>query len=141
MNSPLSYPSEDDHIIRMRGILPLLLLVAISGCSFPETRWEKAGADDNAMKSDLLTCRQAAQQETFVTSPYYGYGFGFGPPFWRHRYWPSYYYDNRFYTEGRLTDFCMRNKGYQLVTIQPPQTKPPAQTPAAPPATSDKTDK
>ncbi|HEY6979887.1 hypothetical protein [Reyranella sp.] len=121
----------------MRGILSLLLLFVLSACSIPETRWEKAGADEKAANSDLLTCRQAAQQETFATSPFYGFGFGFGPPFGRFRHW-SFYDSDRFYTEGRLTDFCMRNKGYQLVTIQPPQTKPPAQAPAAPAAATDK---
>jgi hypothetical protein len=121
----------------MRRIPPFLLLLAISGCSFPETRWEKAGADEKMAANDLTNCRRAAQQEAFQVSPYYGVGYGFGPPSWRFRHW-GFYGSDPFYTEGRLTDFCMRNKGYELVTIQPPQTKPATQAPAAPPSTTDK---
>jgi hypothetical protein len=72
--------------------------------------------------------------------PYYGfgYGYGFGPhprPFYR---WNYFYGSDRFFAEGRLTDFCMRNKGYQLVTIPPPQTNPPAAAPTASPPATDK---
>lgn len=114
----------------MRGIPPVLLLLALSGCAFPETRWEKPGADEQATKSDLLACRQAAQQETFIAFPYFG--FGYGPPYSRFRHW-GFYESDRFYTEGRLTDFCMRNKGYRLVTITRPQTRSPAAAPAPTP--------
>ncbi|MBS0219328.1 MAG: hypothetical protein JSR91_01180 [Proteobacteria bacterium] len=124
----------------MRKIPPFLLLLVLSACSIPETRWEKAGADEQATKSDLLTCRQAAQQETFISTPYYGLGYGFGPYPGRFHRWNYFYESDRLYAQGRLTDFCMRNKGYQLVTIQPPQTRPPAPTPApaAQPPTTDK---
>lgn len=108
----------------MRRFPPLLLLLVLTGCSFPETRWEKAGVDEKTAASDLTNCRRAAQQEAFLATPYY-YGFGFGPPYWRFRH-GGFYESNRFYAEQRLTDFCMRNKGYQLVTVPPPQTKPPA---------------
>ena len=126
-----------DHITVMRRILPSLILLAVSGCAIPETRWVKPGADEKVAASDLSTCRRAAQQETFQAAPLYGFGFGFGAPYWRFRHW-SFYESDRFYTENRLTDFCMRNKGYQLVTIEPPQATPPATSPAVPPGTPEK---
>jgi hypothetical protein len=126
-----------DHIIVMRRILLVLLVLAVSGCAIPETRWEKPGADEKMAASDLSNCRRAAQQETFQAAPLYGFGYGFGLPYWRYRPW-TFYESNRFYTENRLTDFCMRNKGYQLVTIEPPRPTPPAPPPAAPAATTDK---
>lgn len=127
-----------DHITVMRRILPFLLLLVIPACSIPETRWEKTGVDEQATKSDLLACRQAAQQETFVAMPYYGFGYGLGPYPGRFYRWNYFYESDRFYAQGRLTDFCMRNKGYQLVTIQPPQASPPAAAPAASPTATDK---
>jgi hypothetical protein len=119
----------------MRKVLPLLLLTASSACAFPETRWVKEGADDPATSHDLSTCRRAAQQETFEAAPYYGYGFG--PPFSHYRHpwsWGYFGGGDRLYTQGRLTDFCMRNKGYTLITIPPPQTRAP--TPASAPQPS-----
>ncbi len=104
----------------MRKVPPLLLFALVSACSFPETRWEKAGSDEKATQNDLVDCRRAARREAFEASPYFAYG----PPFWGFRYWDRFE-SNRFYTENRLTDFCMRNKGYQLVTVAPPQAKQP----------------
>jgi hypothetical protein len=126
----------------MRKVPPFLLLTALSACALPETRWVKEGADEKATSSDLVACRNAAQQETFDASPYYG----FGPPFWHFRRWGyyGYYGGDRFYTEGRLTDFCMRNKGYALITIPPPQTKATTPQPAPttpPPGPAASTDK
>lgn len=126
-----------DHITVMRRILPSLILLAVSACAFPETRWEKPGADEKIAASDLSNCRRAAQQETFHAAPLYGFGYGFGPPYWGFRHW-SFYESDRFYAEGRLTDFCMRNKGYELVTIKPPQTTPPAAPSPAPSPTPEK---
>jgi hypothetical protein len=120
----------------MRKVPPLLLLALVSACAFPETRWEKAGVDEKVTANDLTDCRRAARREAFETWPYFTYG----PPYWGFPYWgwgPSYrglpywnrYSSNQFYAESRLTDFCMRNKGYQLVTVTPPQTKAPPPTP------------
>lgn len=128
---------RSDHITVMRRILPSLILLAASGCAFPETRWEKPGADEKVAANDLSICRRAARQETFQAAPLYGFGYGFGAPSWRFPRW-SFYESDRFYAEGRLTDFCMRNKGYELVTIKPPQATPPSAPTPAPPATADK---
>jgi hypothetical protein len=108
----------------MRKILPILLLATVAACALPQTRWEKEGADEKLTAGDLTSCRQAARDEAFV-----GYPYGFGSPFYGFHRW-AHWDDDRFYAEGRLTDFCMRNKGYQLVTIPPPQAAPAVPTPA-----------
>jgi hypothetical protein len=97
----------------MRPVWPLVLAITVAACAQPATRWEKPGADEKATADDLVTCRRAAREEAFSEFP---------PTFPRfvvfRRY--AYYDDNRFYTETRLTDFCMRNKGYQQVTVPLP---------------------
>lgn len=137
------------HIIAMRKVPWLLTLALATGCSFPETRWEKSGTDERIAAIDLSACYQAARQEVrqeaFETWPYAAYG----PPYWGFPYWnwgmpywgsgipywgPVYWAQAdsfRFHMEGRLTDFCMRSKGYQLVTVSQPQARPPAAPPVA----------
>jgi len=115
----------------MRRILPFLMLAGVAACSFPQTRWEKDGVTDQAAAADLVACRHAASQEAFATYPY-----PYGSPFFGYRRWP-YWEDNRFYAESRLTSFCMRSKGYALVTVKPPQ----ASTPTAPPPPPTAVDK
>lgn len=119
----------------MRRILPLLLssllLAGVAACSFPQTRWEKDGVTDQAVTADLVACRHAAQQEAFATSP-----LPYSSPFFGYRRW-AYWEDNRFYAESRLTSFCMRSKGYDLVTMKPPQASPPP-SPTPAPTTPDK---
>jgi hypothetical protein len=103
-------------------LMPGLLALAAAGCAFPDTRWVKPGADEQATASDLVTCRHAAEQESY-NSP------TFISPGWAGRYW-SRAEANRFYDESRLTRFCMQNKGYELVAVPPPQTGAPAPAPA-----------
>jgi hypothetical protein len=108
----------------MRRILPFLLVLAVAACALPETRWEKDGADEALSMNDLSYCRKAARDEAFSAYP-----FGFSSPFYGFHRWPNWE-DNRLLAESRLTQFCMRAKGYQLVTISPPQAAPSA-VPAA----------
>ena len=103
----------------MRRILPFLLLASVAACTFPQTRWEKDGADDTLTANDLGYCRKAARDEAFSAYPY-----GFSSPFYGFRRWAAWD-DNRYLAENRLTQFCMRAKGYQLVTVRPPQTTAP----------------
>ncbi|MBS0547818.1 MAG: hypothetical protein JSR24_08720 [Proteobacteria bacterium] len=107
----------------MRRILPFLMLLGVAACGLPQTRWEKPGVDEKATAADLVACRHAASQEAFATYP-----FPYGSPFFGYRRFGSfgYYEENRFYAESRLANFCMRNKGYELVTVKPPQTTAPA---------------
>jgi hypothetical protein len=103
----------------MRRILPFLLLAAVAACSLPQQRWEKEGADEALTANDLGYCRKAARDEAFSAYPY-----GFGSPFYgfhRSLMWD----DNRYVAESRLSQFCMRAKGYQLVTISPPRAAAP----------------
>ncbi len=112
----------------MRRILPFLMLAAISACALPDTHWEKQGVDYQMALNDLGYCKTAARQETFATYP-----FGYASPFYGLRREPWVWDNDRFYAESRLTSFCMHAKGYQLVTVQPPQ----AQAPVAPAAAAD----
>ena len=109
-----------DHIIAMRKVVPLALLLAVTGCGTP-ARWEKPGVSNELTATDITECRRAASQEAFLYSPY-----GWGVPLWPYRrgswlYWQQYQESQRFYAENRLTAFCMRNKGYELVPIPRPQ--------------------
>jgi hypothetical protein len=117
----------------MRNVLPFALLLGLAACA-TTSHWEKPGADETAAGRDNVECRRAAQQEAsrFTPTPFYG-----GPFMsWRrpsYFMWQSNFELDRFYTENRLAAFCMRSRGYELVTVQPPQTQAP-QTPP-PPAT------
>lgn len=104
----------------MRRILPFLLVATVAACTLPQTRWEKDGADDALAANDLGYCRKAARDEAFSAYP-----FGFGSPFYGFHRW-SAWNENRYLAESRLTQFCMHAKGYQLVTLSPPQAASPA---------------
>ncbi|HTR88319.1 MAG TPA: hypothetical protein VMI56_27810 [Reyranella sp.] len=106
----------------MRNVFGLVLLLATAACSLPQTRWEKPGADEKTTAGDLVTCRRAAQQEAMRDLPWPG-PVPIGP---RSFFYRDNIESDRFYMEHRLTDFCMRNKGYTLVTIPPAQTGPPS---------------
>jgi len=93
----------------MRKLLAFALMTATVACAQP-ARWEKAGVDEKAMTADMATCRRAAEDEAFKEYP--------GPAYFSLYRW-GYFDQRRFYEEGRLTDFCMRNKGYQRVTAAP----------------------
>ena len=41
--------------------------------------------------------------------------------------------DDRFVTENRLTNFCMRTKGYEQVEVKQPRTQAPAASSPEPP--------
>ena len=108
----------------MRKVVPATflgaLLLAVTGCGTP-ARWEKPGVSDVVTATDITECRRAASQEAFLYAPY-----GWGLPLWPYRrgswfYWQQYQDSQRFYAENRLTAFCMRNKGYELVPIPKPQ--------------------
>jgi len=93
--------------------LPVAMLLAVAGCATPE-RWEKPGVSVEMTATDAVECRRAANQEAFLYIP--------APPLiWPYRRsstinW-QYEQSERFYAENRLTAFCMRNKGYELVPI------------------------
>jgi hypothetical protein len=107
----------------MRKVVPVTLsaglLLAVAGCG-TAARWEKAGVSEEVTVTDAVECRRAATQEAFLYNPS-----GLPPPLWPYRrgYWLNWYQmqeSERFYAENRLTSFCMRNKGYELVPIPRP---------------------
>ncbi len=103
----------------MRKISPMIMLACIAACTYPDTRWEKPGADEKATANDAVACSRAAQQESFRIYPD-----GFGAPFFGSNRFNRFDND-RVYSEVRLTDFCMRNKGYTLVMATSPTDSPP----------------
>ena len=118
----------------MRKVLPILLMLGVAACA-DDMRWMKPGVSDEGAAVDLGSCRHAAQLE--ANRYYYpggwgwpGWGWGFGRRsslFWRMRA-----DDDRFIAENRLTNFCMRTKGYELTRIPQPQTQPPPLPPPSP---------
>ena len=109
----------------MRRVVPFLLMLAVSACGTP-MRWDKPGATEQMAAADMTACRSAAQVEAnryFYPWGWGGLGWGYG----RHGglLWQIRADNDRFLTETRLTSFCMRTKGYELVPVQP-QTQPPA---------------
>jgi hypothetical protein len=84
-------------------------------------QWVRPDATPEQVAADEEHCRDEAWRETRLR--YLGYG-PFGP--WMTRdvlgrplFYPPYgpFFDpamDRYYDESRLTDFCMRAKGYQL---------------------------
>ncbi len=84
------------------------MLLAVAACNTP-ARWEKAGVSEAKTGTDTVECRRAATQEAFLYIP--------APPVIslnRRVQW-QYEQSERFSVENRLTDSCMRSKGYELV--------------------------
>jgi len=110
----------------MRRIFPLLgvgFVLALGACA-QTTRWEKPQATEEATAVDLQDCRVQAQKEAFRTVGPYPAGYPFYGPF-LHR-GARYEYESRlrqeqYFAEGRLTSFCMRNKGYERVVVETPK--------------------
>jgi hypothetical protein len=122
----------------MRKVLPVLLMLGVAACATP-MRWDKPGATDQMVAADTTACRQAAQQEAMRYYPFGYYPWGFGPSVYgMHRgnwmLWQMRQDSDRFLAENRLTNFCMRTKGYEQVEVrQAPQTQaPPAPSPEPP---------
>ena len=123
----------------MRKVLPVLLMLGVAACG-SDLRWQKPGVSDEGATVDLGSCRHAAQLEANrYYSPWgfggwgaHGWGWGFGrrSSLW----WQMRADDERFYAENRLTSFCMRTKGYDLVKVEKPQPPPaPQPTPSPEP--------
>lgn len=122
----------------MRKVLPVLLMLGVAACG-PALRWEKPGATEQMLSFDMTSCRQAAQQEAMLAYSFGYYPFAFGPPVWGLRrgnwaFWQMRADSDRFFAENRLTNFCMRNKGWAQVEVRPaPQTQAPQPAPSPEP--------
>ena len=102
----------------MRRIALLALLVA-GGCA--PAQWTRQDASDEQMSRDLKECRDTA----FWEAQRRPYGFqhvgpmvvqdSAGRRFFVYPYGPfADPYGERFIEEGRLANFCMRSRGYEL---------------------------
>jgi hypothetical protein len=97
-------------------------------------QWIRDGAvaETEALESDAAACRQQAWREAQFRAWAYR---PIGPITLRDAGgrgfigWPSPYpFGDPLFEEARLTDFCMRAKGYELVPVEKsdPAKKPPA---------------
>ena len=108
-------------MIASRAFLGLLIAFALAACGTPAV-YTKAGASEDVAKADLTDCRSAARDESWRS---YGFGYGFGPGPWGWGFgyggsrflWRQRLASDRYFEEGRLADFCMRNKGYTLTPV------------------------
>ena len=105
---------------RSMPIAGVLLALAVAGCGDPGS-YTRPGASPEIAKADLETCQTAARNETWGYGPFLGAGVYGGRPWGRYWgggvgffMWQQRADMERSYTQDRLTDFCMRNKGYAL---------------------------
>jgi hypothetical protein len=108
----------------MRSAL-LLCFLACAGCTPMQWLHEGAAPDAAVLDKDSTECRQQAWQEAQYRAFFYP---AFGPVLTRdlagRRFagWPyrpyGYPFGDPFLEEARLTQFCMRNKGYELVPVE-----------------------
>ena len=96
--------------------LPLALLLTFAACSTP-TRWEKAGVSEETKNADLDICRHAAAKQGlayYPSQPMAPVAFTYTAPWGA---MDTYGDDLRYHAEFRLTDQCMRYKGYEKVPV------------------------
>lgn len=120
--------------IRTRSLAVLFpLLLVAPGCT--PVQWVKSGMSAEEITRDAAECRREAWREaswrswmhrplgpTLVTDAagrrFYAWPAApFGDPF-----------GDRFFEESRLTDFCMRAKGYRLEPVEKQEAKNQAET-------------
>jgi hypothetical protein len=115
---------EDDVMRTHKPLLAIAVFLLLGAC-VQTVRWEKPQATEQAAAADLDDCRVQAQREAFhMVGPYpAGYPF-YGPsPYntWRYDY-AARLRQEQWFAEGRLTTFCMRNKGYERVVVENAKT-------------------
>ena len=103
----------------------LAVLLLVGGCASVE--WTKPGATADEFAADRRQCQQDAWQEANWlyldrTAAYGGrwvYPDPLGRPLVGYPYTPfGDAFGERSMHEARLTDFCMRSKGYELTQVQ-----------------------
>lgn len=112
----------------MRPVRLAAAAVALSACT--PMQWVRDGAvpAPEALEKDAAACRQQAWREAqyraFAYRPFGPFAMrgGSGRGFYG---WPygayAYPFGDPFFEEGRLADFCMRAKGYELVPVEAPK--------------------
>ena len=97
----------------MRTLL-LIALLSLAGCATAFREWDRPGSDREAAKQDLVECRRAASGLTISSQvdplPLYPRYYG------RASFRSGYDTDQGYYVQ-RLTNNCMRNKGYELNAV------------------------
>lgn len=96
-------------------------VLLLGGCT--PVQWVREGASPEQLQQDLALCQREAWREAMWNDRYYR-PFGpvffdsFGRPYYA---WPYASYadpfGDRFLEESRLTQFCMRLKGYELQPV------------------------
>ena len=110
-----------------------IALVVLTGCT--PMQWMRDGAVPaaEAFERDSSSCRQQAWREAQYRAwayrpitPYLERD-AFGRRFvaWPYGPYPYPLLGDPFFEEARLTDFCMRAKGYELVPVEKPAAKAP----------------
>lgn len=105
---------------KVRGVLALMLSLGLAACAgAPPTRWARSGVDDATTAKDESDCRETSRREAARRHPY-----GFGPAPYTAAYadasllsWQHSVEAERFADETRLTEMCMRNKGYARTPV------------------------
>lgn len=107
----------------MSRLVPLAALLLLWGCASVE--WVKPDATPEQLAEDSKQCEESAYRETNLRAARY---FGqYGPMIYqdslsrRFLVWPwgpfSDPYGDRYMEERRLSNFCMRSKGYELKSV------------------------
>jgi hypothetical protein len=93
------------------------LLLLVAACT--PMQWVRADADATQAQTDSKDCQMQAWQEArWRAYPYAGVPYMYRDPFGRpflgsySPFWDPF--GDRFMEESRLTNFCMRAKGYDL---------------------------
>jgi hypothetical protein len=102
----------------MRRAVPLLVLL-LAGCA--QMQWVNPAAAPGQLEADLAACQQQAWQESRSRLLFYHpmapavVHDSLGRRFLVYPYGPfADPYGHQFMEEGRLTNFCMQNKGWTL---------------------------
>ena len=92
-----------------RAVVMATICVDLVACG-TQTHWEKEGTDQMALQQDLAACRISARDEVERNS------YSTPTPIYRPIYRSSYLFAGarNYISQGDLTRFCMRNKGYEL---------------------------
>ena len=106
----------------MRAILVILAAAALAACA--PMAWVKDDTTPEQQNQDLAACQRDAWHEARANTWYYRpFGPYMSPPgSGRFVIGPGAPYYDPFYDpfleEARLTQFCMRNKGYELKPVE-----------------------
>ncbi len=109
----------------MRLDIPMAIAAAALAAACTPMQWVKQDATPQQLREDSIQCQQEAWLEARMRTWYYQ---PLAPMFIRDSLgnrilaWPYGSYDplaDPYMEEARLTQFCMRNKGYALVPVEP----------------------